>query len=196
MHGCRRKVHWVGTRIWGDWVECFHHRPSIPNPNTEIYSNGKTRVHRNAGMAPSTDLQITETVTIPLAELHFQFSRSSGPGGQHVNRTASQVELTFDVLGSPSLHEGQRARVLAKLKSYIDTRGVLHLTSQTTRSQHRNRAEVIERFMLLLQRALHVPKRRIPTRPSPAVEARRLAEKQRASALKQHRRRPAPATEE
>src|SRR5947207_662208 len=44
MHGCRRKVHWVGTRIWGDWVECFHHRPSIPNPNTEIYSNGKTRV--------------------------------------------------------------------------------------------------------------------------------------------------------
>src|SRR5262249_14858310 len=44
MHGCRRKVHWVGTRIWGDWVECFHHRPSIPNPSTEIYSNGKTRV--------------------------------------------------------------------------------------------------------------------------------------------------------
>src|SRR5262249_26969553 len=44
MHSCRRKVHWVGTRIWGDWVECFHHRPSIPNPSTEIYSNGKTRV--------------------------------------------------------------------------------------------------------------------------------------------------------
>src|SRR5713101_2973001 len=44
MHGCRRKVHWVGTRIWGDWVECFHNRPSIPNPSTESYSNGKTRV--------------------------------------------------------------------------------------------------------------------------------------------------------
>src|SRR5262245_52120571 len=43
MHGCRCKVHWVGTRIGGDWVECFHHRPSIPNPSTEIYSNGKTR---------------------------------------------------------------------------------------------------------------------------------------------------------
>jgi len=143
-----------------------------------------------------TDIQITETVAIPSAELHFQFSRSSGPGGQHVNRTASQVELTFDVLHSPSLDEVQRTRVLSKLKSYIDTRGVLHLTSQTTRSQHRNRAEVVERFMLLLQRALHVPRRRIPTKPSAAAEARRLAEKQRASVVKQQRRRPVPAAEQ
>ena len=147
-------------------------------------------------MLPNTDLPITETVTIPLVELHFQFSRSSGPGGQHVNRTASQVELTFDVLGSPSLNEVQRDRVLSKLKSYIDTRGILHLTSQTTRSQHRNRAEVTERFTTLLKRALHVPKRRIPTRPSPQAEARRLAAKQRMSAIKQRRRRPEPATEE
>jgi len=143
-----------------------------------------------------TDIQITETVAIPSTELHFQFSRSSGPGGQHVNRTASQVELTFDVLHSPSLDEAQRARVLSKLKSYIDTRGVLHLTSQTTRSQHRNRAEVVERFILLLQRALHVPRRRIPTKPSAAAEARRLAEKQRASVVKQQRRRPVPAAEQ
>src|SRR5215467_494636 len=147
-------------------------------------------------MLSNTDLQITATVTIPLAELHFQFSRSSGPGGQHVNRTASQVELTFDVLGSPSLNEAQRTRVLSKLKSYTDTRGILHLTSQTTRSQHRNRAEVVERFMLLLQRALHVPRRRIPTKPSAAAEARRLAEKQRASVVKQQRRRPVPAAEQ
>ena len=147
-------------------------------------------------MPPDTDMQITETVAIPSTELHFQFSRSSGPGGQHVNRTASQVELTFDVLHSPSLDEEQRARVLSKLKSYIDTRGVLHLASQTTRSQHRNRAEVVERFMLLLQRALHVPRRRIPTKPSAAAEARRLAEKQRASVVKQQRRRPVPAAEQ
>src|SRR5919199_3442366 len=147
-------------------------------------------------MLPDTDLRITETVAIPPTELHFQFSRSSGPGGQHVNRTASQVELTFDVLNSPSLNEVQRARVLSKLKSYIDTRGVLHLTSQTTRSQHRNRAEVVERFALLLQRALHLPKRRIPTRPSAAAEARRLAEKQRTRVIKQQRRRPVPAADE
>ena len=147
-------------------------------------------------MLPNTDVRITETATIPLAELHFQFSRSSGPGGQHVNRTASQVELTFDVLGSPNLNEAQRARVLSKLKSYIDTRGVLHLTSQTTRSQHRNRAEVIERYTLLLQRALHVPKRRIPTKPSAAAEERRLAEKQRTRVTKQQRRRPERIAEE
>jgi len=145
---------------------------------------------------PDTDIQITETVAIPPAELHFQFSRSGGPGGQHVNRTASQVELTFDVQNSPSLNEAQRARVLSKLKSYIDTRGVLHLTSQTTRSQHRNRAEVVERFTLLLQRALRVPKRRIPTKPSAAVEAHRLAEKQRTSTIKRQRRRLEPAAEE
>jgi ribosome-associated protein len=143
-----------------------------------------------------TDIQVTETVTIPPAELHFQFSRSGGPGGQHVNRTASQVELTFDVLNSPSLNAAQRARVLSKLKSYIDTRGILHLTSQTTRSQHRNRAEVVERFALLLQRALHVPRRRIPTKPSAAAEARRLAAKLRTRGVKQQRRRPAPAAEE
>src|SRR5207244_10954796 len=103
------------------------------------------------------DLMISTRLTIPRSELQYRFTRSSGPGGQHVNRTASQVELTFDVLHSPSLNEAQRARVLSKLKSYIDTRGVLHLTSQTTRSQNRNRAEVIERFTLLLQRPLHVP---------------------------------------
>jgi ribosome-associated protein len=147
-------------------------------------------------VSSDTDIQITEAVAIPSTELHFQFSRSGGPGGQHVNRTASQVELTFDVLHSPSLNEGQRARVLSKLKSYIDTHGILHLTSQTTRSQHRNRAEVVERFALLLQRALHVPKRRIPTKPSAAAEARRLAEKQRASVLKQQRRRPERTAED
>ena len=147
-------------------------------------------------MPPDIDIQITETVAISPTELHFQFSRSSGPGGQHVNRTASQVELTFDVLHSPSLNEAQRARVLSKLKSYIDTRGILHLTSQTTRSQHRNRAEVIARFTLLLQRALHVPKRRIPTKPSAAAEARRLAEKQRTRVIKRQRRRPERAAED
>lgn len=138
-------------------------------------------------MEHETDLTITDTVHIPLAELHFQFSRSSGPGGQHVNRTASQVELLFDVLHSPSLTEAQRARALAKLKSYVDTHGVLHLTSQTTRSQHRNRAEVIERFQRVLQQALHIPKRRIPTRPSLATKERRLETKRQVSGQKRSR---------
>ncbi len=147
-------------------------------------------------MPSETDLQITDTVVLPLSELHFQFSRSSGPGGQHVNRTASQVELLFDVGNSPSLSEMQRSRVLRQLRSYIDTHGILHLTSQTTRSQHRNRAEVVERFILFLQRALHVPKRRIPTRPSLGVAVRRLESKQRTSTVKQTRRRPGLAADE
>jgi ribosome-associated protein len=140
-------------------------------------------------MADDSSLNITDTLEIPLAELHFQFSRSGGPGGQHVNRSATQVELTFDVADSPSLTDPQRARILSRLKSYIDTRGVLHLTSQTTRSQHRNRAEVVERFQDILQRALHIPKRRVATRPPPQVKERRLAEKRRRSTIKEERAR-------
>lgn len=146
-------------------------------------------------MPSDTDLRITATVVIPLAELHFQFSRSSGPGGQHVNRTASQVELTFDVANSPSLSDAQRTRVLTKLHSYIDTHGILHLSCQTTRSQHRNRAEVTERFQEFLRQALHIPKRRRPTRPSARAVERRLDTKRRASTAKQERRSQWPTSE-
>jgi ribosome-associated protein len=146
-------------------------------------------------MADDSTLTITETLQIPLTELYFRFSRSGGPGGQHVNRSATQVELTFDVANSPSLTETQRARILSRLKSSIDTRGVLHLSSQTTRSQHRNRTEVVERFQHLLQRALHIPKRRVPTRPPRQVKEQRLAEKRRRSILKEERARKRPEGE-
>lgn len=146
-------------------------------------------------MPPDTDLPITATVAIPLAELHFQFSRSSGPGGQHVNRTESQVELTFDVAHSPSLDEAQRTRVLTRLRSYMDTHGILHLTCQTTRSQHRNRAEVIERFQEILRQGLYIPKRRRPTRPSAGAVERRLEGKRRTSTAKQERRSQWPTSE-
>ncbi len=146
-------------------------------------------------MADQPDLQVTDTVTIPMAELQFHFSRSGGPGGQHVNRAATQVELTFDALRSASLDAAQRARVLSKLESVIDSRGVMHLTCQTTRSQFRNRAEVTERFQHLLRQALHVPKPRRPTRPGRAAAERRLQEKRRAGLLKQERRRQQPIEE-
>jgi ribosome-associated protein len=146
-------------------------------------------------MADDSALTITATLQIPLTELQFQFSRSGGPGGQHVNRSATQVELTFDVANSPSLNATQRARLLSQLKSYIDTRGILHLSSQTTRSQHRNRAEVIERFQHLLQRALHIPKRRVPTRPPPKAKEQRLEEKRRTSTIKAGRARKRPDEE-
>ena len=99
-------------------------------------------------MSPGTELRISDILTIPEAELHFRFSRSGGPGGQHVNRVATQVELMFDVLHSPSLDESQRARVMAALPSYIDSRGVLHLTSRTTRSQYRSAAITLARWLL------------------------------------------------
>jgi ribosome-associated protein len=146
-------------------------------------------------MLDDPPLKITDTLDIPLAELHFQFSRSGGPGGQHVNRSATQVELTFDVANSPSLNEAQRARILSVLKSYIDTRGILHLSSQTTRSQHRNRAEVIARLQRLLQQALHLPKRRVPMRPPPKAKEQRLAEKRRRGLTKQGRARRRSETE-
>jgi ribosome-associated protein len=132
-------------------------------------------------------LVITTLVKIPLAELHFQFVRSSGPGGQHVNRSATQVELTFDLAGSPSLDEAQKARVRAALKSYVDKDGVLHLASQVSRSQLQNRQDVTARFVELMRRALRVPKKRRPTRPTAASKKRRLEAKRRRSQIKRVR---------
>jgi len=134
-------------------------------------------------------VRITDTVSIPLSELRFRFARSSGPGGQHVNRSATQVELLFDVAGSPSLNEAQRRRVLRRLKSRIDKEGVLHLVSQRFRSQLRNREEVVERFQRLMREALRVPKRRLPTHPTQASRERRLEEKRRRSEIKEGRQR-------
>ena len=133
-------------------------------------------------------VHITNTVSISMSELRFRFARSSGPGGQHVNRSATQVELLFDVANSPSLNETQRQRVLRKLRSRIDKEGILHLVSQETRSQLRNREEVVERFQELMREALHVPKRRWPTRPTRAARERRLEEKRRRSEAKRSRR--------
>ena len=136
-------------------------------------------------------VHITDTVSNPMSELHFRFARSSGPGGQHVNRSATQVELLFDVAGSPSLDETQRQRVLRKLRSRIDKEGILHLFSQETRSQLRNREEVVGRFQELMREALHVPKRRRPTRPTRGARERRLEGKRRRSEAKRDRR-PVP----
>jgi ribosome-associated protein len=137
-------------------------------------------------------VRITDTVSIPMSELQFRFARSGGPGGQHVNRSATQVELLFDVANSPSLNETQRRRVLRRLKSRVDKEGILHLVSQETRSQLRNREEVVERFQELMREALRVPKRRLPTRPTRAARERRLEEKRRRSEAKRRRRSVAP----
>lgn len=140
-------------------------------------------------MPELTDLTITDALAIPLAEFDFRFSRSSGPGGQHVQRSDTRVELLFDVANSPSLTDEQRARILARLAGYIDNDGVLHLFSSATRSQLENREDVVARLRALLAAALRVPRRRIATRPSKAAKRARLEDKRARSGVKQTRRR-------
>ncbi len=140
-------------------------------------------------------LYITDEVSIPLSELSFRFSRSSGPGGQHASRTETRVELVFDLARSPSLSEGRRQRALRILAPYLDQHGVMHLVSQSTRSQLRNREEVVGRFQTLLREALKVPKRRYPTGPTKAAREKRLEEKRRRSEIKKQRRPVLPDNE-
>ena len=135
-------------------------------------------------------LKVSGSVEISLEELKFRFSRSGGPGGQHVNRVETQVELLFDVRRSASLTEPQKALILERLKGYIDKEGILHLFSRGTRSQWRNREEVIERFRELLAEALRPREERRPTRPSRAARERRLAFKRRRSERKRQRQKP------
>lgn len=133
-------------------------------------------------------LPINSELAIPLAEFSFRTSRSSGPGGQHAQKSSTRVELLFDVANSPSLTDAQRTRLLERLASYIDTAGVLHLVSQSERSQLRNKEEVIARFQTLMRKALRRRKRRKPTRPTRASREQRLKKKKRRGETKKLRR--------
>jgi ribosome-associated protein len=131
---------------------------------------------------------ISGVLSIPLRELHFRFSRSGGPGGQHVNRTETRVELLFDVQNSPSLGEGQRARLIEHLAGRLDRDGVLHIVSSSTRSQAENRADAIARFQALLHSGLKPRKKRLATQPTAGGRERRLAGKHHRSTIKSQRR--------
>ena len=139
-----------------------------------------------------TRLRINNQLSIPLAELRFRFTPSSGPGGQHANRSATRVELLFDVAGSPSLSDLQRERVMTALKGTIDAEGTLRLVSQASRSQVRNREEVTARFQTLMTKALKPRKRRKRTRVPRAERERRLAEKRRQAEKKRSRKPASP----
>lgn len=122
-------------------------------------------------------IRIDNQLSIPVSELDFRFSRSSGPGGQHAQKSSTRVELLFDVANSPSLTDDQRARIAKRLARYVDADGTLHLASQSERSQWRNRQEVIDRFSELLQGALQRRKKRKATRPTAASQERRIERK-------------------
>ncbi|MFQ5399188.1 MAG: alternative ribosome rescue aminoacyl-tRNA hydrolase ArfB [Anaerolineae bacterium] len=131
---------------------------------------------------------INEELSIPAAELRFRFATSSGPGGQHANRSATKVILLFDVARSTSLSETQRDQLLRKLASRLDKEGVLHLEVQESRSQRQNRETAVSRFQALLASALIRPKKRRKTQPGRAAVEKRLAEKKLRGKRKQERR--------
>jgi ribosome-associated protein len=135
-------------------------------------------------------IRITPELAIPVAELEFRASRSSGPGGQGVNTTDSRVELRFDLAGSPSLPPEAKARALRRLGPRLDSGGVLRVVAQTQRSQLANRRAAVDRFTELMSAALATPRPRHPTRPTRAATARRVEAKRRRSATKRLRERP------
>ena len=129
-------------------------------------------------------LRVNGQLQIPLAEVTLRASRSSGPGGQHANVTASRVEAVFDVAASRSLSERQRERLLARAGPRVVA------IAQDARSQARNRELALERLAARLREALAVPRARRATRPTTASRARRLEKKRRAGRRKLERRRP------
>jgi ribosome-associated protein len=129
-------------------------------------------------------IQVTRTVAIPVSEVELRFSRSSGPGGQHAQKTETRVEAIFDVEASTALTPVQKARVRRRAGT------VLRAVAQDERSQARNRELAVERLVAALRDALKVKRRRRPTKPTSASRERRLEQKRRRSETKQLRRPP------
>ena len=129
-------------------------------------------------------IRVTRTVAIPLSEIELRFSRSSGPGGQHAQKSETRVEALFDVEASVGLSAAQKARVVRKAGP------ILRAIAQDERSQSRNRELAVERVVDQLREALRVERHRRPTKPTAASRQRRLDQKRRRGETKQLRRRP------
>jgi len=129
-------------------------------------------------------IPITRAISIDSDEIVESFTRSSGPGGQHVNTTDSAVLLRFDVANSPGLPEAVKDRLAVLAGSRLTREGVLILRSEGARSQLLNRQEVRDRLIELIREATIVPKKRRPTRPSKAAKAKRVDEKKGRASIK------------
>jgi ribosome-associated protein len=127
-------------------------------------------------------IRVTRSVVLPLTEVQLRFSRSSGPGGQHAQKSETRVEAVFDVKASNALTDTQKRRVVARAGP------VLRAVAQDERSQLRNRELAVQRLVEQLRRALKVERHRVPTKPTEASRRRRLEEKQRRSRTKKLRR--------
>jgi ribosome-associated protein len=133
-------------------------------------------------MTESESIRVTRSVVVPRSEIELRTSRSSGPGGQHAQKSETRVEALFDVEASSALSEAQKRRVVAKAGP------VLRAIAQDERSQLRNKELATERVIESLREALRVPRRRVPTKPSAASRERRLEQKKRRSQVKRLRR--------
>jgi ribosome-associated protein len=129
-------------------------------------------------------IRVTRSVVLPLSEVLFRTSRSSGPGGQHAQKSETRVEAVFDVESSAALTEAQKRRVVGRAGT------VLRAVAQDERSQARNRELALERLVEQLRRALRVERKRVATKPTAASKERRLQEKKRRSKTKKLRGRP------
>ena len=132
-------------------------------------------------------LRITPSLAIHESELVERFVRSSGPGGQNVNKVSTAVELRFDVAASPSLPEEVRARLLARRDRRLSDAGVLVISAQRFRTQDRNRDDARERLAAVIHAATQVPKKRVATKPTRASVRRRTATKRKHATLKRGR---------
>ncbi len=137
--------------------------------------------------ADEKNISINDSLSVPRSELSFRTSRSGGPGGQNVNKVESKVELLFDVSHSVTLSESERRKILTRLKNRIDSDGILHLSSQSSRSQLENKEKAISDFAVLLRSALKPAKKRIPTRPTKSAREKRLKRKKIVSEKKKLR---------
>jgi ribosome-associated protein len=135
-------------------------------------------------MDNSESIRVTRTVALPPGEILLRTSRSSGPGGQHAQKSETRVEAVFDVEASSALSDAQKKRVVAKAGP------VLRAVAQDERSQLRNKELATERLVEALREALRVPRHRVPTKPSKAAKQRRLDSKKRRSDTKKLRRAP------
>jgi ribosome-associated protein len=135
-------------------------------------------------MTDSESIRVTRSVVLPRSEIELRTSRSSGPGGQHAQKSETRVEAVFDVEASTALSDAQKRRVVAKAGP------VLRAIAQDERSQLRNKDLATERLIEVLREALRVPRRRVPTKPSAASRERRLEQKKRRSQVKRLRRQP------
>jgi len=135
-------------------------------------------------------ISISRTIFINENEIRERFVRSSGPGGQNVNKVATGVELRFDAAGSPALTEGVRRRLASLAGGRMTQEGVLIIDARRFRTQEQNRRDALNRLIALLRKALERPKRRYATKPSQGSKGRRLEAKHRRAAVKQMRRPP------